>query len=111
MAALTERDAQHNIELLLRGIYPSEYPGSVVYKPWQIVDVRDCAAGHVGLLESVKVKNGERYIAWSTEMYTLEDISHRIAALLPELGYTPPAPTLDPPLAIPTPRNCSWGLL
>ena len=48
------------VELLLRGIYPSEYPGSVVYKPWQIVDVRDCAAGHVGLLESVKISNGER---------------------------------------------------
>ena len=75
------------------------------------MDVRDCAAGHVGLLESVKVKNGERYIAWSTEMYTLEDISHRIAALLPELGYTPPAPTLDPPPRDSDPRNCSWGLL
>ena len=29
-------------------------------------------------------------------MYTLEDISNRIAKLLPELGYTPPEPTLDP---------------
>ena len=87
---------QHNIELLLRGIYPSQYPGSVVYKPWQIVDVRDCAAGHVGLLESVTVKSGERYIAWSTEMIELEYMGNRIATLLPELGYTPPEPKEDP---------------
>ena len=58
---------QHNIELLLRGIYPSQYPGSVVYRPWSVVDVRDCAAGHVGLLESVTVKSGERYVCENDE--------------------------------------------
>ena len=58
--SLTQEVSLFQVELLLRGIYPSEYPGSVVYKPWQIVDVRDCAAGHVGLLESVKISNGER---------------------------------------------------
>ena len=60
---------QHNIELLLRGVYPSVYPGSVVYRPWSVVDVRDCAAGHIGLLESVTVNSGERYIAWLTKQF------------------------------------------
>ena len=83
-------------ELLLRGVYPSVYPGSVVYRPWSPVDVRDCALGHVRLLQSLDVRSGERYIAWLAEQYTLEYISERIATLLPELGYSPPTPVADP---------------
>ena len=86
-------DRQHNIELLLRGIYPSIYPGSGVCRPWTPVDVRDCAAGHVGLLESTSVKNGERFIAWKAEHWPLLKISNLIGELLPELGYEAPTPT------------------
>ena len=70
--------------------------GSVVYRPWSPVDVRDCARGHVRLLQSLTAKSGERYIAWLAEQYTLEYISTRIGELFPELGYEPPAPTEDP---------------
>ena len=39
---------------------------------FRTVDVRDDADCHIGLLESVHVKNGERYIAWSTDMPKVE---------------------------------------
>ena len=43
-----------------------------VYRPWMTVDVRDDAICHVELLSSVAVKNGERYIAWSTDTVNVE---------------------------------------
>ena len=52
-----------------------------------------CAAGHVGLLESTSVKNGERYIAWKAEPWPLLKISNLIGELLPELGCEAPTPT------------------
>ena len=36
-------------------------------RPWHTVDVQDTAECQIGLLESVQVANGERYIAYSTE--------------------------------------------
>jgi nucleoside-diphosphate-sugar epimerase len=62
-----------------------------VYRPWMTVDVRDDAECHARLLESIEVKNGERYIAWSTDKRNVEDICADIARLLPELNHdTPP---------------------
>lgn len=82
---------QHNIEMMLQG----EYYQNGAYRPWMIVDVRDDAECHVRLLESVAVNNGERYIAWSTDMRRCEDICADIARLLPEIGHTTPQVT-DP---------------
>lgn len=78
---------QHNIETMLLG----EYYQNGVYRPWMTVDVRDDADCHIGLLESVQVRNGERYIAWSTDMRKVEDICADIDRLLPELGHDTPA--------------------
>src|SRR5207248_7437984 len=47
------------------------------------------------LLESLSVKNGERYIAWSTDVRNVEDICADIGRLLPELDHQPTAP-VDP---------------
>jgi len=78
---------QHFIELMLLG----KCVQNGAYRPWMTVDVRDDADCHVGLLESVQVKNGERYIACSTERRNVEDICASIDRLLPELGHdTPP---------------------
>ena len=82
---------QHNIETMLLG----KYYQNGAYRPWMTVDVRDDAFCHVGLLESVDVKNGERYIAWSTDMRNVEDICADIDRLLPELGHDTPEVT-DP---------------
>ena len=82
---------QHHIEGMLRG----RYEQNGVYRPWMTVDVRDDAACHVGLLESMKVKNGERFIAWSTDVRNCEDICHDINRLLPELRHQWTAP-VDP---------------
>ena len=82
---------QHNIETMLLG----KYYQNGAYRPWITVDVRDDAACHVGLLESVDVKNGERYIAWSTDMRKVEDICADIDRLLPELGFAIPQ-VIDP---------------
>ena len=59
------------------------------------VDVRDDAACHIGLLESDKVANGERYLAMSTETRRYEDICASIDRLLPELHHDP-GPIVDP---------------
>jgi hypothetical protein len=59
------------------------------------VDVRDDAACHVGLLESDKVANGERYLAMSTQTRSYEDICASIDRLLPELHHDP-GPIVDP---------------
>lgn len=77
---------QHNIEMMLLG----EYFQNGVYRPWMTVDVRDDADCHIGLLESTHVKNGERYIAWSTDTPKVEDICASIDRLLPELGHDTP---------------------
>ena len=82
---------QHNIETMLLG----EYYQNGAYRPWMTVDVRDDAECHIGLLESVQVKNGERYIAWSTDTPKVEDICASIDRLLPELGHAG-AKLIDP---------------
>lgn len=82
---------QHNIEMMLLG----KYFQNGAYRPWMIVDVRDDADCHIGLLESTEVHNGERYIAWSTETRNVEDICADIDRLLPELGHATPEIT-DP---------------
>ncbi|HIG41863.1 MAG: NAD-dependent epimerase/dehydratase family protein [bacterium] len=84
---------QHNIEMMLAG----EYEQNGVYRPWMTVDVRDDAASHIGLLESVDVKNGERYIAWSTDARNVEDICASIDRLLPELNHDTPEVTDNHP--------------
>jgi nucleoside-diphosphate-sugar epimerase len=82
---------QHNIEMMLLG----KYYQNGAYRPWMTVDVRDDADCHIGLLESVDVKNGERYIAWSTDQRRVEDICASIDRLLPELGFAG-AELIDP---------------
>ena len=77
---------QHLIELMLRGRCVI-FQGTGPYRPWMTVDVRDDAACHVGLLESHAVRNGERYLAWSTETRTYEDMCASIDRLLPELRH------------------------
>jgi len=84
---------QHQIALMLEGTCPQNW----AYRPWMTVDVRDCADAHVGLLESVAVVSGERYIACSTEQRPVEDICRSIARLLPELDFTPPPASDDFP--------------
>jgi hypothetical protein len=51
----------------------------------------------VRLLESVQVKNGERYLAWSTDARDVETICADIDRLLPELNHATPAVTDDFP--------------
>ncbi len=80
---------QHNIEMMLKG----KYFQTGAYRPWMTVDVRDDADCHIGLLESVDVKNAERYIAWSTDARNVEDICADIDRLLPELGHATPQVT------------------
>ena len=82
---------QHIIEGMLLG----KYDQTGAYRPWMTVDVRDDADCHIGLLESVQVKNGERYIAWSTDTRNVENICADIARLLPELRHDTPQVT-DP---------------
>ena len=82
---------QHNIEMMLTG----KYYQNGAYRPWMTVDVRDDAACHIGVLENVNVHNGERYIAWSTDVRNVEDICADINRLLPELNHDTPAVT-DP---------------
>jgi nucleoside-diphosphate-sugar epimerase len=84
---------QHLIAEMLRG-QCRIFQGTGPYRPWMTVDVRDDAACHVGLLESDRVANGERYLAWSTETRTYEDIVATIDRVLPELRYDS-GPILD----------------
>lgn len=74
---------QHHVEQMLLGDYEENW----VYRPWFPVDVRDNALCHVGLLESGHVKNGERYIAWSTDAVDVDDICASIDIVLPELSF------------------------
>ena len=79
---------------LIAGMLRGDCVQTPVYRPWMPVDVRDDAACHIGLLESAAVKNGERYIAWSTDTRRVEDINTDIGRLLPELGHAP-GPVVD----------------
>ena len=65
------------------------------YRPWHTVDVRDTAECQIGLLESSKVKNGDRYLAISTDKIDVEEVCARIDQLLPELGFATPDMTED----------------
>jgi nucleoside-diphosphate-sugar epimerase len=85
---------QHLIERMLEGRCEI-FQGTGPYRPWMTVDVRDDAACHVGLLESERVANGERYLAWSTETRDYEEICASIDRLLPELRHDP-GPIVDP---------------
>lgn len=78
---------QHLIELMLLGECKPAVHG---YRPWHTVDVRDDADCHIGLLESVQVRNGERYIAYAAEKIDIEVVCASIDRLLPELGYDTP---------------------
>jgi dihydroflavonol-4-reductase len=82
---------QHLIEGMLTGTCVQ----TGAYRPWMTVDVRDDAECHIRLLDSVTVKNGERYIAWSTDARNVEDICADIDRLLPELRHDTP-PVTDP---------------
>ncbi|MGD8831080.1 MAG: NAD-dependent epimerase/dehydratase family protein [Pseudomonadales bacterium] len=82
---------QHNIEMMLLG----KYYQTQAYRPWMTVDVRDDADCHIGLLESTEVRNGERFIAWSTDTRDVEDVCASIDRLLPELHHD--APTVTDP--------------
>lgn len=86
---------QHLVELMLLGECRQNSLGA--YRPWMPVDVRDDADCHIGLLESDLVRNGERYIAWSTETRKVEDVCADIDRLLPELGHDTPPVTDDFP--------------
>lgn len=85
---------QHLIAQMLTG-HCELFHGTGPYRPWMTVDVRDDAASHVGLLESERVANGDRYLAWSTETRSYEDIVASIDRLLPELRHEP-GPIVDP---------------
>lgn len=78
---------------LIKGMLMGACPQTAVYRPWMVVDVRDDADCHVAMLESLDVKNGQRFIAWSTETRRVEDLCTDIDRLLPELGLQ--APTMD----------------
>ncbi len=84
---------QHIIEGMLTGSYPQ----TGAYRPWMTVDVRDDAECHVRLLSSTAVRNGERYIAWSTDTRNVEDVCASIDRLLPELRHDAPEVTDDFP--------------
>jgi dihydroflavonol-4-reductase len=79
---------------LIRDMLEGSCAQTGVYRPWMTVDVRDDALCHLRLMESTEVKNGERYIAWSTDKRNVEDICADIGRLLPELDYVP-APVID----------------
>jgi hypothetical protein len=80
---------QHNIEMMLDpdSTKLGGYPQNGAYRPWMTVDVRDDAACHVALLESVDIKTGERYIAWSTDTPWVEDVCASIDRVLPEINH------------------------
>ena len=78
---------------MLRG----ECEQTQAYRPWMTVDVRDDAECHIRLLESINVRNGERYIAWSADAVPVEEINAGIDRLLPELRHdTPPMTEIHP---------------
>jgi nucleoside-diphosphate-sugar epimerase len=76
----------------IAGMLQGRYGQNGVYRPWMTVDVRDCALCHVLLLERDGVRNGERYIAWSTDARDVEQVCRDIDRLLPELRHEWTAP-------------------
>lgn len=67
----------------------SIFHGTGPYRPWMLVDVRDDAACHVGLMESAVAGNGDRFLAMSTETRDYEEIVASIGRVLPELHHEP----------------------
>lgn len=86
---------QSLIALMLRGKTIKAYPGFESFRPWMIVDVRDDAEAHIRMLESVHVRNGERYIAWSTDTVPPEKVCADIDRLLPSLGHEMPSVVVE----------------
>lgn len=84
---------QRNMETMLLGEYTENVIGA--YRNWWTVDVRDTAEAHIRMLESSGVKNGQRFIAWSTESRDVKDVYASIDRLLPELGFAG-ADIIDP---------------
>lgn len=80
---------------IVAGMLTGKYVQTGAYRPWMLVDVRDDADCHIGLLTSTEVDNGERYIAWSTDTRNVEEVHDRIGVLLPELALEP-AELVDP---------------
>ncbi len=78
---------------IIGGMLSGAYKQTPAYRPWMTVDVRDDADCHIGLLESALVRNGERFLAWSTDRMDAKDICASISRLLPELGHVPPTVT------------------
>jgi nucleoside-diphosphate-sugar epimerase len=76
---------------LIAGMLQGDCAQTAVYRPWMTVDVRDDAECHIALLESLSVKNGERFIAWSTDARPVEQICADIDRLLPELQHDTPS--------------------
>ena len=86
---------QHLIERMVEGRCEI-FQGTGPYRPWMTVDVRDDAACHIGLLESDKVANGERYLAYVDRDAELRRHLHaRSTGVLPELRHDP-GPIVDP---------------
>ena len=76
---------QHQIARMLEGTCTQ----SGVYRPWMTVDVRDCADAPCRAADQHRgMKNGERYIAWSTDK---RRTSRNICA-----GHRPPAAGAQP---------------
>ena len=64
--------------------------------------MRVTAEAHIRLLESVNVKNGQRFIAWSTETRNVEEVCASIDRLLPELGFAGATLIYPPPQSVKT---------
>jgi nucleoside-diphosphate-sugar epimerase len=90
---LSEHHAPAAWQGIIAGMLSGSYAQTGAYRPWMIVDVRDDAACHIGLLESPLVRNGQRFLAWSTDARNAEDICADIDRLLPELHHDAPAIT------------------
>ena len=89
------RPWQHLIERMVEGRCEI-FQGTGPYRPWMTVDVRDDAACHVGLLESDKVANGERYIAMvHRDAHATRTSARRSTGCCPSCTTTP-GPIVDP---------------
>ena len=69
------------------------------YHPMWTVDVRDDAAGHINLLESADVRNGDRHLMISCDKVLMEDL----VAVMVEVFGGPSSP-LDPTSTLQPPR-------
>ena len=64
-----------------------DYEQNWVYRPWFPVDVRDNALCHIRMLESTKVKNGERYIAGRPRLGMSSPYAHASMNYFPRLNF------------------------